>query len=89
MKRSDLRLQWDPDHGPKGDRQNRRAIPLSLQREAALNHSREWILGIEDISEFVAEQRQNLEAQHQEALLTPSESVYEVSDPETMKRLQA
>lgn len=25
-KRSDVRLQWDPDHGPSGDKQERRAI---------------------------------------------------------------
>ncbi|NJM46213.1 MAG: DUF4291 domain-containing protein [Alkalinema sp. RU_4_3] len=88
VKRSDVRLQWDPDHGPSGNRLERRAIQLGLQREAALKYSREWIVSIEDISEFVVEQRQNLGEKNQEAFLTPSESVYEVSDPETVKRLQ-
>jgi Domain of unknown function (DUF4291) len=88
VKRSDVRLQWDPDHGPMGNRLERRAIQLGLQGEAALKYSREWIISIEDISAFVAEQRQNLGEKNQEAFLTPSESVYEVSDPETVKRLQ-
>jgi hypothetical protein len=88
VKRSDVRLQWDPDHGPMGNRLERRAIQLGLQGEAALKYSREWIVSIEDISAFVAEQRQNLGEKNQEAFLTPSESVYEVSNPETVKRLQ-
>lgn len=88
LKRSDVRLQWDPDHGPMGNRLERRAIQLGLQREVALKYSRDWIVSIEDISEFVAEQRQNSWEKNQEAFLTPSESVYEVSDPETVKRLQ-
>jgi hypothetical protein len=71
-----------------GNRLERRAIQLGLQGEAALKYSREWIVSIEDISAFVAEQRQNLGEKNQEAFLTPSESVYEVSNPETVKRLQ-
>jgi hypothetical protein len=85
--RSDVRLQWDPDHGPSGNRVARRAIQLGLQGEAALKYSREWIISIEDISEFVAQQRQNLMGD-QADLLTPSESVYEVSDVSIAERLQ-
>jgi Domain of unknown function (DUF4291) len=88
VQRSDVRLQWDPDHGPLGNRLERRAIQLGLQGEAALKYSREWIVSIEDISEFVAEQRQHLDDQNWAALLTPSESVYEVRDPEAEQRLQ-
>ncbi len=77
---SDVRLQWDPDHTPTGQRVERRAIQLGLQRSAAVNYSRDWILSIEDISEFVAEQRQQFIAGNYDALLTPSEFVYEVGD---------
>src|SRR5688572_1557701 len=28
---SDVRLQWDPDHGPRGDKLDRRAIQLGLR----------------------------------------------------------
>jgi hypothetical protein len=85
--RSDVRLQWDPDHGPSGNRVARRAIQLGLQGEAALKYSREWIISIEDISEFVAQQRQNLMG-NQADLLTPSEAVYEVGDVSTAERLR-
>jgi hypothetical protein len=63
------------------NRLEHRAIQLGLQEEATLKYSREWILSIEDISEFVAKQRQNLGEKNQESFLTPSESVYGVSDP--------
>jgi hypothetical protein len=86
VKRSDVRLQWDPDREQWGNRLQRRAIQLGLQGDAASNYARDWIVSIEDISAFVAEQRRNLGTQ---ALLTPSESVYEVGDAETMQRLQA
>lgn len=85
---SDVRLQWDPDHTPTGDRVERRAIQLGLQREAAVNYSREWILSIEDISEFVEEQRQNVISKNYDALLTPSECAYEVIDRSVADRLQ-
>ncbi len=88
VKSSDVRLQWDPDHNPAGDRVERRAIQLGLQGEAATQYSREWIVSIEDISEFVAEQRQHVISQDYDALLTPREYTYEVSDPDTAKRLQ-
>jgi hypothetical protein len=85
---SDVRLQWDPDHNPRGDRLERRAIQLGLQRSAAVNYSREWILGIEDISEFVEEQRQQVISGNYDALLTPSECAYEVGDRSVGDRLQ-
>ncbi len=88
IKSSDVRLQWDPDHSPSGGKLQRRAIQLGLQGEAAVKYSREWLLKIEDISEFVAEQRKHVIDGDYSALLTPSESVYEVADPITVKRLQ-
>jgi Domain of unknown function (DUF4291) len=88
VKTSDVRLQWDPDRSPTGGRLERRAIQLGLQREAAIKYAREWIVDIEDISEFVAEQRQYVISDNYSVLLTPSESAYEVSNYETAKRLQ-
>jgi Domain of unknown function (DUF4291) len=88
VKTSDVRLQWDPDHDPEGGKLERRAIQLGLQGQSAILYSREWIVSIEDISEFVAEQRQHVFAKNYDALLTPSESAYEVRHLETVKRLQ-
>jgi Domain of unknown function (DUF4291) len=88
IQNSDIRLQWDPDHSPSGEKLSRRAIQLGLQRTAARQYSQDWILEIQDISEFVAEQRQYAIAKNYKSLLIPKEKPYPVSDPETAKKLQ-
>lgn len=84
-KRSDVRLQWDPDHGPSGAKQERRAIQLGLRGETLRSYSKEWILGIEDVTEFVLAERDRRGAT--DSLTTPRERVYPVADPATRQRL--
>jgi hypothetical protein len=84
---SDVRLQWDPDHGPRGEKLSRRAIQLGLRGAMLRRYAREWIVGIEDVSPFVAEQRAVL-AREGAALITPREEVYPVSDPAVAARLR-
>ena len=84
--RSNVRLQWDPDHGPSGGPVERRAIQLGLRGEALARYAEEWLLDVEDISKFVREQRANAEPPH-EGLLTPREEVYPVADPVVASRL--
>ena len=86
MAGSDVRLQWDPDHGPSGNLVERRAIQLGLRGDVLARYAREWSIGIEDISDFVAEQRANATAPY-ERLLTPGENVYPVPDPQVASRL--
>lgn len=85
VKRSDVRLQWDPDHSPSGGKLERRAIQLGLRGPTLAKYAREWIVDIEDISDFVAEQRDALT--RREPLLTPREDVYPVSDAAVAARL--
>jgi Domain of unknown function (DUF4291) len=54
---SDVRLQWDPDHDPSGANVERRAIQLGLRGPILASYARDWIVDIEDISDFVAAQR--------------------------------
>lgn len=56
---SDVRLQWDPDHGLSGEKLARRAIQLGLRGAVAANYARDWVVEIEDISGFVATQREH------------------------------
>ena len=82
---SDVRLQWDPDHHPAGNPLERRAIQLGLQCETLQRYGREWILGIEDVSDFVSEQRAHVEARAYERLVTPRERVYPVRDDAALR----
>jgi hypothetical protein len=83
---SDVRLQWDPDHGPSGNPVERRAIQLGLRGEVLARYAKEWLLDIQDISAFVREQRANAMAPY-DRLVTPREEVYPVPDPEVGTRL--
>jgi hypothetical protein len=77
---SPVRLQWDPDHHPSGAKHERRAIQLGLEGQALRKYVDEWMVSIEDISPFVAEQRQVLQSHGTGSLRTPSEKVYPVAD---------
>ncbi|MGE3808186.1 MAG: DUF4291 domain-containing protein [Gemmataceae bacterium] len=70
--RSEVRQQWDPDHDPAGAKQQRRAIQLGLRGAVLARYARDWIVEIEDISGFVAEQRGRSIVD----LITPREEVY-------------
>jgi Domain of unknown function (DUF4291) len=76
---SSVRLQWDPDHNPSGNKEARRAIQLGLRGSTIARYSREWIVSITDISGFVAEQRANTRSPYK-GLMTPREEVYPVPD---------
>ena len=83
---SSVRLQWDPGHDPSGARVERRAIQLGLRGDVLAAYARDWIVEIEDVSPFVAEQRAHAVAPYTE-LVTPREEVYPVTDPAVAARL--
>ena len=88
VKHSDVRLQWDPDHAPTGGKLTRRAIQLGLRGEAIAHYAKDWIIEIEDISQFVAAQREHTHSNHHDYLLTPQEQPYSVADLGVAQRLQ-
>lgn len=85
--RSNVRLQWDPDHGPSGQPRDRRAIQLGLRGPVLAEYGREAILEIDDISALVAEQRPNASRPPYAALMTPRERIYVPEDPDVRRRL--
>ncbi|HVT79479.1 MAG TPA: DUF4291 family protein, partial [Phycisphaerae bacterium] len=80
LAKSDVRLQWDPDHGPTGAALERRAIQLGLRGEVLAKYGRDWILEIQDVSALVREQRVNAAGDF-EKLAVPREEVYVPVDP--------
>lgn len=77
---SDVRLQWDPDHSPSGGKLERRAIQLGLRGDILKKYSREWIVDIQDVTSFVAEQRDNSISSRYSQLVVPRERIYPVTD---------
>ena len=74
--RSNVRLQWDPDHTPTGDKCERRAIQLGLRGEVLEAYGKREPIEIIDVSKFVAQQRQNIAGRKNGGLLTPVENAY-------------
>ena len=87
IENSQVRLQWDPDHGPSGVRVERRAIQLGLRGDVLAQYARDWILEIIDMSVFVAEQRNLVQRRDYGRLLVPREIIYPVTDAELASRL--
>lgn len=74
--RSEVRLQWDPDHGPAGNPVERRAVQLGLRGAVLARYARDWVRRIEDITPLVREQHARFKSKGLDALETPSERVY-------------
>lgn len=72
---SEVRLQWDPDHDPRGRPLQRRAIQLGLRGEILRRYGQDEILSVTDITPFVREQAQNLD-HNIDDLNVPAERVY-------------
>lgn len=87
IEHSSVRLQWDPDHDPVGTKVERRAIQLGLAGEILVQYAREWIVEIEDISDFVREQYQHVQKRDDAQLILPREQIYPISDVGVAMRL--
>src|SRR5215831_10752491 len=74
LESSDVRLQWDPDHDPSGAPVERRAIQLGLRGRTLHAYAEAAILDLEDITDFVAEQRGHAVAPFTD-LMIPAERV--------------
>jgi len=75
-----VRLQWDPDHSPDGGKvRDRRAIQLGLRGALLDKFSREFVVAIYDVTDFVKEQAKNV-TEFCEQLLIPIETVFSCSD---------
>jgi hypothetical protein len=70
---SGVRLQWDPDHDPEGNKLERKAIQIGLKGKILEAFHADYLLQIEDITPFVTAQRENRGAK----LLVPIERVME------------
>lgn len=78
LQSSEVRLQWDPDHDPLGNTVERRAVQLGIRGDMLRRYGTEQLLGIEDITPFVHEQRAHASNGFAE-LQTPIEHIYQPS----------
>jgi hypothetical protein len=85
--KSNVRLQWDPDHDPRGRPLPRRAIQLGLRGATLEAFGKRELLDVIDMSAFVAAQRDALQRNGVAQLRTPAERTYVPGDAAIAKRL--
>ena len=87
LQTSEVRLQWDPDHNPQGDKLARRAIQLGLRGKTLQRFAKEWIISIEDITSFVRSEKLKLDNNDYEAFSVIKEEVISIEEEATKLRL--
>lgn len=88
VKKSSVRLQWDPDHDPFGNKLERRAIQIGLRNDFIKTFAKEDLLLIEDISDFVKEQHQFVLNDDLDHLVLPEEKPLLFDDEDLNKKLR-
>ena len=77
---NEVRLQWDPDHDPFGNKMERRAIQLGLKGKILHEFGKEQINYIEDITDFVKSLKSKVDNKLINDLIVPQESVFQIED---------
>lgn len=85
LRTSEVRLQWDPDHDPRGQAVARRAIQLGLRGSMLEAFGKSELLEVIDMTGFVTTQREQLSRSGTAQLSMPVESRY-VPDVEAVAR---
>ncbi len=76
VQNTNVRLQWDPDHLPNGDKETRKAIQLGLKDNMLSRLNDEGIIEINNVNKLVEEQRHIAFSDNWETLTTPLEQIY-------------
>lgn len=87
LESTEVRLQWDPDHDPFGNKETRKAMQIGMKGEILKNFCTEWLLNIEDITDFVKEEYQKVLDKNIEDLNVPFEEIINLDDEGIEKRI--
>jgi glutamyl/glutaminyl-tRNA synthetase len=88
LDRSDVRLQWDPDHNAFGTKQMRRAIQIGMKGDILRQFCTEWVVSIQDITNFVVEQGVFVEKKEAERIIVMQEAVITIKNEEIVRKLK-
>lgn len=88
LEKSQVRLQWDPDHNPTGEKLERRAIQIGIRGELLERFGIDWIVSIEDITEFVHKQKLILDSGEMENFSVIEEEKISIQNKELIHKLQ-
>lgn len=83
----EVRLQWDPDHDPFGNKLERRAIQLGIRGEMLKKFGQTQINSIQDITDFVKQQKVHVDNNELEKLEIPVENIYKPLDRKLCEKI--
>lgn len=78
LKHSPVRIQWDPERGPRHEALPYRSIQIGLSREAVRRYVEEWTVSIADVTDRARELRAALARRADVSGLLPVERPYPV-----------
>lgn len=87
LEKTEVRLQWDPDHDPFGNKQERKAIQLGMKGSILKQFCTEWITKIEDVTEFVINEYEKVKSNNISELNIPFEDVIKIEEELINKRI--
>lgn len=87
LEMTNVRLQWDPDHDPMGQKQERKAIQIGMKAEILKEFCNDWIVEITDISDFVKEEHKKVLNNEIDQLTVPVEDIITIDDLKISKRI--
>ena len=76
VKNSDIRVQWDPERDIYGNALSYRSIQIGLRGQAVKNYVQDWIVNIQDMTEFVIDLRNQKQKGLDISKLLPQEKIY-------------
>ncbi|MDE6005212.1 MAG: DUF4291 domain-containing protein [Oscillospiraceae bacterium] len=76
VKNSDIRVQWDPERDIQGNALDYRSIQIGLRGQAVKDYVQDWIVNIQDITEFVIDLRNKKQNGLDISDLLPQEKIY-------------
>ena len=80
IKQSEIRCQWDPERDLLGNPLEYRSIQLGLRGQAVYSYVHDWIIKLEDITDYVKELKAKKNSGADIRPLLPQEKIYHISD---------
>ena len=80
IKGSEIRCQWDPERDLSGNPLEYRSIQLGLRGRAVYSYVHDWIIKLEDITDYVKELNVKRNSGADIRPLLPQEKVYRISE---------
>jgi len=79
VKNSDIRVQWDPERDINGNPLNYRSVQLGIRGKVVEKYVKEWIVHIEDITDYVHDLNQKKKEGVDIIPFLPKEKIYYIS----------